>query len=371
MKYVNITTKNTLLVPKEEPTEKKRLGLGVILVIVLVVVGLVAGLLLIRGNFKNILNPISIVANMSSVNLKENDGRTNVLILGSDKRSKSDEGSNLTDTVLIASIGKVDKDVVLISIPRDLWVKWLDSEGKDHYSKVNAIYPIQNAIDPDGNEGSTQLMAALEDILGIRLHYYTIINFDLFREIIDTLGGIQVTVDATFTDHFYPIEGMENAPVESDRYETVTFTTGSQVMNGDTALKYVRSRHGDNGEGTDFARSKRQQKVIEAIKNKALSTQTLLNPSKIKELYDIYSRNIDTNLDLQTLQSFFVLSQQIDFSKVVSIVLDDRSEATTGGGLLYAPEDTTLYGNQYVLIPKTGDYSQIHAYVQKYLFGDK
>jgi polyisoprenyl-teichoic acid--peptidoglycan teichoic acid transferase len=371
MKYADITTRNSLLTPQEPEVPKKGLGLGVILVIVLVVIGVVIGLLFLKGNLSKILNPVSIVANMSSVNLKENDGRTNVLILGSDKRSKSDEGSNLTDTILIASIGKVDKDVVLISVPRDLWVKWLDAEGQDHHSKINAIYPIQNAIDPDSNKGSTQLMATLEDVLGIKIHYYTMVNFDLFREIIDTLGGVDVNVETTFTDHFYPIEGKEDAPVESDRYETVTFTAGNQTMTGDTALKYVRSRHGDNGEGTDFARSKRQQKVIEAIKSKALSAQTLLNLNKIKDLYDIYSKNIDTNLDLQTLQSFFVLSQQIDFNKVVSIVLDDRSEATTGGGLLYAPEDTTLYGNQYVLIPKAGDYSQIHAYVQKYLFGDK
>jgi anionic cell wall polymer biosynthesis LytR-Cps2A-Psr (LCP) family protein len=141
-------------------------------------------------------------------------------------------------------------------------------------------------------------------------------------------------------------------------------------MNGKTALKYVRSRHGDNNEGTDFARSKRQQNVISAIKNKAMSTKTLLNPVKLKELYDAYAKNVDTNVTMSNVQSFYLLSQQVDFNKIISVVLDDRSEAVEGG-LLYAPEDNTLYGGQYVLIPKIEDYSQIHAYVQKYLFGDK
>jgi hypothetical protein len=107
-----------------------------------------------------------------------------------------------------------------------------------------------------------------------------------------------------------------------------------------------------------------------AIKDKALSLETIMNPAKLKELYDQYSTNVDTNIDFTTIQSFYTLSQQIDFSKVTSVVLDDRS-APEEGGLLYAPTDTTLYSNQYVLVPKTGDYIQIHAYVQKFLFGEK
>lgn len=98
--------------------------------------------------------------------------------------------------------------------------------------------------------------------------------------------------------------------------------------------------------------------------------QTLLDFNKIKSLYDAYANNVDTNIDLATIQSFYLLSKQVDLAKVISIVLDDRSGANEGG-LLYAPEDRTLYNNAYVLIPQTGDYSQIHAFVQKYLFGNK
>jgi anionic cell wall polymer biosynthesis LytR-Cps2A-Psr (LCP) family protein len=141
-------------------------------------------------------------------------------------------------------------------------------------------------------------------------------------------------------------------------------------MDGKTALKFVRSRHGDNGEDTDFARSKRQQKIIAAIKDKSFSFKTLLDINKIKGLYDAYVESVDTNVDFATIQTFYLLSKQIDLAKVVSIVLDDRSDANEGG-LLYEPEDKTLYGNQYVLVPQTGDYSQIHAFVQKYLFGSK
>ncbi len=310
-------------------------------------------------------DPISIVATVSASNLKETDGRTNVLILGSDRRAAGTVESELTDTLLLMSIGRVEHDVVLISLPRDLWVE--DPRGAK--SKINAVYTLNKEDGTDTITGGDALMNVAKEVLGVSIHYYSVINFELFREIIDILGGIDVEVERSFIDHYYPVEGKENAP-ENERYETVAFDKGVQTMNGERALKYVRSRKGTNGENTDFARSERQQRVISAIKSKALSLETLVNPIKIKELYEIYSTQIDTNINFSDVQSFYLLSQQIDFDRVTSIVLDDRSAADEGG-LLYAPSETELYGGAYVLIPKVGDFSQLHAYVQRYLFGQK
>ena len=162
---------------------------------------------------------------------------------------------------------------------------------------------------------------------------------------------------------------MENAPKIEDRYETVHFEEGVQTMDGDTALKYVRSRKGTNGEGTDFARSRRQQKVIMAIKDKVLSFSTLTDLARLKELYAAYSSSVDTNIGFEEIQSFYLLSQEIGFEDVRSIVLDDRSGANEGG-LLYHPTDNSLYGGAYVLVPKAKNYSQLHAYVQRYIFAE-
>src|SRR3972149_8727486 len=109
-------------------------------------------------------NPISVIATVAGTNLKETDGRTNVLILGSDRRVTGAESgrSVLTDTILVASIGKVDKDVGMISLPRDLWVK--DPNG--YSSKITAVY----AFSKDG-EGANNLRAVLQDVLGIPIHY--------------------------------------------------------------------------------------------------------------------------------------------------------------------------------------------------------
>jgi LCP family protein required for cell wall assembly len=363
MKYADINIKDRMSIADPINTHTSNAKGIVLFLICLTLIGGLA--YTFRDRIIRAFDPISVVASVSGAKLKETDGRTNVLLLGSDKRSKGVVTSILTDTILVASIGKVDNDVVLISIPRDLWVQ----SPSGYRSKINAIYTLAENNKP--GTGPEELKRTLEDVLGIPIHYYTLVTFDLFEQAIDTLGGVNVKVDNSFTDYYYPIEGKENAP-ENERYETIRFSMGEQLMDGKTALKFVRSRHGDNQEDTDFARSKRQQKVIAALKDKAFSLQTLLDFNKIKSLYDSYASNVDTDIDIATIQSFYLLSRQIDLSKVVSIVLDDRSNANEGG-LLLAPQDTTLYGEgkPYVLIPQTGDYTQIHAYVQKYLFGNK
>jgi len=106
-----------------------------------------------------------------------------------------------------------------------------------------------------------------------------------------------------------------------------------------------------------------------AVKDKALSLNTLMDIKKLKELYDTYATSIETNVTFDDLQGFYALSRRTDMSSVRSIVLDDRSGADAGG-ILYHPTDTSLYGGAYVLIPQANDFSQIRAYVQRYIFGD-
>lgn len=351
---------------KRQVEKKKNKGAIKLVLFLFVFLILIGGGYTLAQKGKAWFDPISIVATISAADLQEADGRTNLLLLGSDKRSTSTvELGNLTDTLLLVSIGRVEHDVVMISLPRDLWVE--DPRGAK--SKINEVYVNNELTTTDEVSGGAAIMDVIENVLGVPIHYYAVVNFDLFQDAINILGGIDVDVETSFIDYYYPVEGKENAP-RAERYETVEFEAGLQQMDGDTALKYARSRKGTNGENTDFARSERQQKVIAAIKNKAISLETIVNPVKIKELYDLYASDVDTNIEFADVQSFYLLSQQIDFDKVISIVLDDRSAADEGG-LLYAPIDNELYGGRYVLIPKAGDFSQLHAYVQRYLFAER
>jgi len=113
----------------------------------------------------------------------------------------------------------------------------------------------------------------VSEVTGQPVNYALVIDFSGFQDIINTLGGIDVTVDRSFTDTKYPIAGKENDTCGADptlacRYLTIHFEKGPTHMIGATALEFVRSREGDNGENTDFARSARQQKVIAAVGKK-------------------------------------------------------------------------------------------------------
>ena len=353
MKYVNLA-KNTEIKEKLQKKKKKRMPIAALVASLFIL--LIVSILLFGNSVKAIFDPISIISTVSKIDLKETDGRTNVVILGSDKRVKDSRTNTLTDTILVASIGRVEKDVLMLSLPRDLWVQ----NSKGYFTKINEVYSVS---------GGQEISSVVEGVLGIPIHYYAVVDFKVFTETVDNLGGIEVNVENAFSDRYYPVEGKEDAPFE-ERYETVSFEQGVQSMDGETALKFARSRKGDNNEGTDFARSARQQKVISAIKDKALSLNTLVDPTKLKNLYVTYESNIDTNMDLTNVQSFYLLSQEIDFDAVRSIVLDDRSAADEGG-LLYAPQDRSLYGGAYVLLPKDGTFSQMHAYVQRYVFANE
>jgi polyisoprenyl-teichoic acid--peptidoglycan teichoic acid transferase len=377
MKYTNVKIRSI-------KNGKKKSGWGIFLLI-LGLAGSAAFILFSKHD--SAFSPISIASSVTAASVKETDGRTNILVLGMDKRADGSViTSDLTDTILVASIGRVDKDIVLISVPRDLWVQ----TAQGYHMKINSLYAYDK-YQLNGN-GIDTVLKSTEEVLGIPIHYYTTVNFQIFRDVVNILGGVEVNVDTAFTDYEYPVEGMEAASCGRSaeevikmtdegksylaiwpcRYKTISFAAGPQKMDADTALAFARSRHGNNNEGTDFARAKRQQKIIMAVKDQMLSLKTLMNPEKLKGLYDAYSKNVETNIDLSTLQNFYLLSQQINFDKNVSIVLDERSEADQGG-LLYSPQDPSSYGagTQYILIPRAGDYSQMHAYVQKYLFGAK
>lgn len=339
--------------------KNKKLILIIILVIFLPI--LTFGYLFGFANL-SFFNPVKIASNLTKPDLKSTDGRINILILGIDKRTDGNiVNSILTDTILIASIGVTEKNMTLISLPRDLYLtSKLGIPGK-----INSVYAqydqsTQKTLGPEG------VKEAVSRVLGIPIHYNVTINFEVFKKIIDTLGGVDVVVENTFTDTEYPIEGKENAPM-NERYETVTFTKGNEHMNGERALKYVRSRHAAGVEGTDFARSKRQQQVILAIKEKMLTAKTLVDLPKLKELFTVYQKDVETNISTDDLISFYSLYKNLDLKNFKRIVLDDRSSSEEGG-LLIAPENKDQYGGAYVLIPRSGDFSQIQAYVKKYLF---
>lgn len=307
--------------------------------------------------------------------LKSTDGKTNILILGIDKRANvpytfigpsGEEKHNgfLSDTIIVASFNQDSKKVSLISIPRDTWVSipaWDNFPATQ--GKINSAYSTGDVFDHPG--GGLQLAkTVVSDHLGVPIHYVGRIDFQGFEKIIDTLGGVDVDVDQTFDDYRYPVSGKEQVGCsgggDSCRFEHLHFDAGSTHMNGKTALGYVRSRSGTNGEGSDFARAKRQQKVIEALVKKSLSLENILNPLTLNNLFQEFGESIETDFDLAAIPQGIKLAKEIDLNEMKTFVLDPSS------GLMVVA-NPSFYGGAYAIIPINNDWSSVKVKVKEFL----
>ncbi len=285
---------------------------------------------------------------------KDEQGYTNFLLLGIDQRGIG--SSILTDTIMILRYQESTNKAIMISIPRDLWVKIpAFNQVQSYYTKINSVYTIGNdykyisSSDNDPQNGLGLLSRIINDNLAISVHYATRVNFNSFERIIDAIGGVDIEVENTFTDYMYPKEGYESAP-ENERYEIVSFKVGMNHFDGETALKYARSRHAMGVEGSDFARARRQQKVVLAVKDKLLQNETLLNLNTLKEIYLTVSQEVDSNVRPSEFPLFYDIFKKVgaNINDINLIVLNDGPDV---GGLLYAP-DPNEFGGAFVLLPK-------------------
>ena len=283
--------------------------------------------------------------------LKQENGRTNILLLGSG--GGVHEGSDLTDTMIIFSYSHTLKSVSLISVPRDIWSEIL----KD---KINAAYHYGEAEVKGG--GYAMARNIMTEVTGIPLQYVVSIEFTGFTTVINTVGGIDVHISEGFVDSLYPIEGKENDMCGGDpnfvcRYTSVIFTKGVEHMDGERALRYVRSRHAEGTEGTDFARSKRQQEVLTALKSKILDPGFWYSLESVKNVYTSIDTAVDTDMTMREigiLAKLFLVTQKTIIEK---ISFEDL--------LINPPE--YLHGGRYVLISRDGTFNEIHSYLRKRL----
>lgn len=266
----------------------------------------------------------------------EKSGRINILLLGA--AGKHDAGSDLTDTIMLMSIDSRNKKISLLSLPRDLYVRIPKTNA---YTKINSLY----AYGLRSDAGPQYIIQSVEEITGQTVNYHLIVNYDAFREIIDSIGGIHVTVQRDILDTRFP------GPNYS--YETFEIKKGFHTLDGNTALKYVRERH-DDPEG-DFGRAKRQQQVIQAVKNRLFSVQTLFNVLAINKILDSVGKNIRTDMALTDIESFLELSKEIDMQNINNVVIDAWKKDS-----LLKVSHVDLGGvRAFILVPRVGNYSEI------------
>lgn len=273
-------------------------------------------------------------------------GHTNLLLLG--EGNSDHDGKDLTDTLMVASIDATHKKgVVLLSLPRDLYVLKTEEMGK---GRINSLYRnYKGALLAKGIEQSAAERQSLEQLgkeigllLGQEIHGVLKIDFNGFIDAVDAIGGIDVVVPQDLVDTEYPGPNYT--------YETFSIQAGPQHLDGATALKYARTRHSTS----DFSRSARQQQILSAALEQAQSTGVITNPGKLMELFGIISTNFRSTLTSRQLLGLASLGKSIRGGAFVSIQLNDQNglygSLIEPGGFLYSPPREEFEGAA-VLLP--------------------
>lgn len=276
--------------------------------------------------------------------LKTTDSKTNILILG--KGGSGHEAPDLTDSMILLSINKDKNNITQLSLPRDIWFPTLKI-------KLNSAYYWGNQKEAGG--GLVLAKSSVEEIVGVPVHYAVVFDFSLFEEVIKILDGVDINVQTAFTDQKYPVAGREADTCNGDktfacRYETISFEKGLQHMDAETALKFVRSRNAEGDEGTDLARSKRQQLVVDAVIAKASSKEFLLSPRKAFGVMDTILNSLETDMSKEQLATMgrYVFNAR---QSVQNVSIPEE--------LIEHPTPTSEYDNLYVFIPASGDWNEV------------
>ncbi len=295
-------------------------------------------------NFFNKLKKLVPIADKLLIG--EDIDRINIMLLG--MGGENHDGGYLTDTMMVTSLKPSTKQVAMISIPRDL------TAPVSGWRKINSINAYAEKETP--GSGSDVTTKAVSELFQIPITYYVRVDFSGFERIIDELGGVEVNVENEFDDYTYPVKGREDNPDYYSRFEHLHFDTGLQKMDGARALKYARSRHALGPEGSDFARARRQQLLLEAVKDKLLSRQTLLNPVVLTKLLTEFNKDVSTNLTTWEMIRLWDLFKDTKRDQIINKVLSD------------APDGYLISGKgqdgAYILTPRSGNFSEIENMVQ-------
>jgi polyisoprenyl-teichoic acid--peptidoglycan teichoic acid transferase len=306
---------------------------------------LFGGIVFGTGIAKNIL--IQILSFQSTTLPSDKQGHINILLLG--EGNKNHDGIDLTDTIMVASIDPIHHEApALLSLPRDTYVMKAGVMGN---GRINSLYRDYKAqLIKEGiaeEEASTQSMKELEKTIGMligqEIHRSIKINFSGFIEAIDAIEGIEMTLEKPFIDTAYPSDA-------EDGYTTFSLPAGTQILDGKTALKFARSRHSTS----DFSRSARQQKIIEAIVKKMKEAGITTNMSRIQSLHNILENNIETTMTMNEILMLAAIGAKMPSTEMITMQLNDQNglygSLSMRGGFLYAPPREEFHGAA-VLLP--------------------
>lgn len=286
---------------------------------------------------------------------KDQFGNINFLIVGYGGRQH--QWGMLADSIMLASYNPEQESVTFVSIPRDLYVKYPWGWG----GRINALFAgAYYKWGRDVNYAAQVLMDKVAKITGIKPDYYALISFKWFVDFVDYIGGLDIYLKEPFVDPKYP--------TEDGGYTTFYLPAWEVHLDGETALKFARSRHSTS----DFSRALRQQLLIQKIFEKIKKDKAYLSPSKIKELRGEFNKMVTTNLSLNEMLGFLRYKDKIKyfFSFVLNAECErDFFENLTPGCMMYFPPRAD-FGGAAVILPiwATANNPEFYKNIKDFVF---
>jgi polyisoprenyl-teichoic acid--peptidoglycan teichoic acid transferase len=242
------------------------------------------------------------------------DGARNILLVGTDARPGDDQNSVRTDTIVWVHLDPVTNHVSMLSFPRDLYVN-IPGFGKN---RINTAYSIgERKIGP--GYGPALLKKTVSELVGTPVDNFVMINFDGFKKVIDTLGGIYIDVPKTIDDAKFPIDEYPG----DVRTMKIHFDAGRQLMDSERALQYARTRHQDS----DFGRNQRQQQVLMAIFDRVREQGLLGQLTNLDQYTEALSDYVRTDISRSEMLRLASMGSQLDTGNIQRFAIDSKMVA--------------------------------------------
>lgn len=306
------------------------------------------------------------------------NGRTNILILGTSEDDPGHPGGYLTDSLMVLSVSQDKKDAYMVSIPRDLYVKYGRACNSGYAGRINEFFNCVND-DYDSEAAEDERLSEARkffgEIVGLDMQYSVHVNYTVMRDLVAALGGITVTIESRDPrgqmDSNFDWKckgGNANASLATMKKNCppnghfIDYPNGPVTLDAEHAL-YLAQARGDIAptygfEQSNFDREKNQQKILVAIKEKALSGGTLADLGKVSGILDALGKNLRTNFETKEVQTLVDLAKNINSNAIQSISLIDAEPPLV---------KTSNVSGMSVVIPSEGlyQYGNLQAYIQK------
>ncbi len=251
-------------------------------------------------------------------------GRVNILVLGSDNDTKVETAKSPdTQVMIVLSFDTISHTLTILSIPRDFWVRIpgygynIGPDGTVGWSKIDVAAGL----------GFDSAACAVEYNFQIPIQHWVWVGLKGFTGVVNTVQGVTLDVTYPLIDDVYP---DDLAGGNAYAYRRLYIPPGPQHLNGDDALRYVRSRHGDV-QG-DFARSARQQVLLTQLRRVLLTQDGSALVALAPSLFNDLSHEVKTDLspDLGTAVTYYQLLRSVGGSTPKQAVLQPPTYSTPG-----------------------------------------